>query len=297
MSVIFGRLGLETARIPHGDRHGLLWLSRGELHVEDGCLRFRTAGFDGFAAGSYAVPHQKVSSILLGPGGSVTQDALRIMARHGTCLVAVGEGGVRAYTAPPLRPDESALARRQVRVWADEDTRVSIARKMYAWRFGEILPHTSLDVLRGMEGARVKRLYVTLAQQHGIEWTKRDYDRSDPGASDEINEAVNHVATAFYAAAAVAVHSVGAIPQLGFIHEDSGDAFCLDIADLFRMSDAVPLAFRAVKFVRDHPEKVLERQARQMSGELLKSGGVIPKMIDRIKDLFDGDDNGGHKGR
>ena len=24
-----GRLGLETARIPHADRHGLLWLSRG----------------------------------------------------------------------------------------------------------------------------------------------------------------------------------------------------------------------------------------------------------------------------
>ena len=26
-----GRLGLETARIPHADRHGLLWLSRGAL--------------------------------------------------------------------------------------------------------------------------------------------------------------------------------------------------------------------------------------------------------------------------
>ena len=32
-----GRLGLETARIPHADRHGLLWLSRGELCVVDGC--------------------------------------------------------------------------------------------------------------------------------------------------------------------------------------------------------------------------------------------------------------------
>ena len=36
-----GRLGLETARIPHADRHGLLWLERGTLSVEDGCLRFR----------------------------------------------------------------------------------------------------------------------------------------------------------------------------------------------------------------------------------------------------------------
>ena len=39
-----GRLGLETARLPHSDRHGLLWLDRGTLSVEDGCLRFVAAG-------------------------------------------------------------------------------------------------------------------------------------------------------------------------------------------------------------------------------------------------------------
>jgi CRISPR-associated protein Cas1 len=185
MSGILGRLGLETARVPHADRHGLLWLSRGEIYVEAGCLRFRTAGFDQFPSGDYAVPHQTVSAILLGPGGSVTQDALRIMGRHGSCLVAVGEGGVRAYTAPPLRPDTSIVARRQVKVWADADTRLSVARRMYAWRFGEILPHRDLDVLRGIEGSRVKKLYKNLADQHGLDWTKRSYDRSDPMASGD----------------------------------------------------------------------------------------------------------------
>ena len=30
-----GRLGLETARIPHKDRNGLIWLARGALTVED----------------------------------------------------------------------------------------------------------------------------------------------------------------------------------------------------------------------------------------------------------------------
>ena len=45
--------------------------------------------------------------ILLGPGGSVTHDALRLLARHGAALAAVGEDGVRSYTAPPLMPDQS----------------------------------------------------------------------------------------------------------------------------------------------------------------------------------------------
>lgn len=35
-----GRLGLETARVPHADRHGLIWLERGELCVVNGCLHF-----------------------------------------------------------------------------------------------------------------------------------------------------------------------------------------------------------------------------------------------------------------
>ncbi|MFN2244463.1 MAG: type I-E CRISPR-associated endonuclease Cas1, partial [Anaerolineae bacterium] len=51
--------------------------------------------------------------ILLGPGSTVTHDALRLLARHGTLMAAVGEDGVRCYTAPPLLPDRSDIARRQ----------------------------------------------------------------------------------------------------------------------------------------------------------------------------------------
>ena len=38
--MLFGRLGLDTARIPHADRHGLLWLARGRLNARDGTLSF-----------------------------------------------------------------------------------------------------------------------------------------------------------------------------------------------------------------------------------------------------------------
>ena len=93
-----GRLGLDTARIPHADRHGLLWLSRGALTVRDGTLRFeRQAGPDSdtrLEAGEYGIPFQSLSMILLGPGSTVSHDALRLMARHGTALVAVGESAI-----------------------------------------------------------------------------------------------------------------------------------------------------------------------------------------------------------
>jgi CRISPR-associated protein Cas1 len=106
-----GRLGLEHARLPHADRHGLLYLERGQLSVEDGCLRFIASGSPLLIAGDYRIPHQAVSLVLLGPGSTVSHHALQLLARHGTGLSAIGEDGVRLYTAQPLMPDQSALAR------------------------------------------------------------------------------------------------------------------------------------------------------------------------------------------
>ena len=286
-----GRLGLETARIPHADRHGLLWLSRGALTVRDGTLRFeRQSGPDAdssLEAGEYGIPFQSLSMILLGPGSTVSHDALRLMARHGTALVAVGEDGVRCYTAPPLGPDTSDIARRQMRAWGDPmGSRITIARKMYALRLGEVLPHLDIAALRGIEGARMKRTYQNLSQRYGIQWRGRRYDRAAPLAADIPNQAINHASVAVTSAAVIAVTALGAIPQLGFIHEHSGDAFALDIADLFRDTVLLPAAFQSASDIAKNPRLDVERHTRRTTGELLRTERVIPKMIDRIKTLF-----------
>jgi CRISP-associated protein Cas1 len=283
--MLTGRLGLEKARIPHADRHGLVWLDRGRLEVEDGCLRFVTAGGGELAAGDYQIPHQSLSIVLLGPGSSVTHDALRLLARHGCALAAIGEGAVRFYTAPPLMPDTSALAREQVRLWSDQKTRMEVARAMYALRFGEIVRTRDIEVLRGQEGARIKRSYQLAAERHGIPWKGRNYDRENPNAGDMPNQALNHAASAMRAAGAVAVASVGAIPQLGFIHEDSGQSFVLDIADLYRHDITLDIAFGAAKEALKGKEPV-ERLTRQRAAKLFRQRDVIPSMIDRIKTLI-----------
>lgn len=286
MSMLRGRLGLETARIPHADRHGCIWLQRGTLYVEDGTLRFTTSGATDLAAGDYAIPFQTISAIIVGPGTSVTHDSLRLLARHGTGLIAAGEDGVRFYASMPFGTEESALARRQVAIWTDTATRVAAARRMYAWRLGEVVPSSNITVLRGIEGARVKTLYRTLAQQYGVDWAGRRYDRDDPEAADLVNQALNHTTTALRAAAMIAVAVTATIPQLGFIHEDSSISFCLDIEDLFRETVALPTAFRAVKRKERFPEQPLERIARREAGRSLHDAHVIPAMIDRIKSLF-----------
>ncbi|WP_028995712.1 type I-E CRISPR-associated endonuclease Cas1e [Azonexus hydrophilus] len=280
-----GRLGLETARVPHADRHGLIWLERGELCVIDGCLHFM-AGKDSLTPHVLQIPHQAVSMILLGPGSSVTHDALRLLARHGTLMAAVGQDGVRTYTAPPLLPDRSDVARRQAELWGSPRRRVSVARHMYALRLGEILPHRDLDTLRGIEGARVKAIYRLMADKYGIPWDGRHYDRNNPEATDIPNQAINHAATAVQGAAAIAVQSLAAIPQLGFIHEDSGQAFVLDIADLFRDTITLQIAFSVAKKAINGDQTSIDRLVRREASTVFRKQDVIASMIDKIKQVL-----------
>ena len=282
--MLLGRLGLDTARIPHADRHGLVWLDRGRLEVEDGCLRFVTAG-GSLQAGDYQLPHQSISAVLLGPGSSVTHDALRLLSRHGCVLCAIGTDGVRLYTAPPLSPDTSALARLQATQWAEKARRMEVARRMYALRFGEIVRTRDIEVLRGMEGARIKRAYELAAERFGVPWHGRRYDRANPNAADLANQALNHAAVTMQAAAAIAVAATGTIPQLGFVHEDSGQSFVLDIADLRRHDLVLEIAFGAAKEAAKARETV-DRLVRRRAGETFRRKGVIPQMIEAIKTVL-----------
>lgn len=283
-----GRLGLHTSRIPHADRAGLLYLARGQLVARDGTLAFLRGqeADEILPPGEYGIPVQGISMILLGPGSIVSHDALRLLARANTALAAVGEDGVRLYTAPPLGPDHSALARRQALLWADPGKRVDVARRMYAWRLGEVLPHRDITVLRGIEGARMKETYRLAAERAGIRWEGRRYDRAHPNATDLPNQALNHAASAVEAAAAIACAAVGAIPQLGFIHEDPGQSLVLDVADLFRDSVTIPVAFAAARDAGRGIESV-ERLARRQIGRTLAERSVIPQMIGRLKELFE----------
>ena len=57
-------------------------------------------------------------------------------------------------------PRHSAVARHQAIVWANTEERLAVARRLYAWRMSEVMPHRELKALRGIEGVRVRALYL-----------------------------------------------------------------------------------------------------------------------------------------
>jgi CRISPR-associated protein Cas1 len=162
---------------------------------------------------------------------------------------------------------------------------MEVARAMYALRFGEFVLTRDIEVLRGQEGARIKTSYLLAAQRFGLPWNGRHYNRDSPDASDIPNQAINHAGSAMTAAASVAVAVLAAIPQLGFVHEDSGQAFVLDIADLYRHDILLEIAFGAAKESMQTSQP-LERMVRRHAAKIFRQKAVIPNMIDKIKILL-----------
>ena len=277
-----GRLGLDEARIPQKSRNGLIYVERCRLSIDNGSL---VLVFDGKAE-ELEVPYQRLNAILLGPGSTITHDAVRHCAAHGTCITFVGTDGTRLYTAPPLFDRDSTLARQQATWWASETTRIMVAKRMYTKRFGETPRATSLDSLRGMEAARIKRSYELIAAQVGITWRGRRFDRNNPTGADLPNQAINHVVTALEACVAIAVQATGTLPPLGFLHEDSAKSWVLDVCDLYRTTVTVPLAFNCAKRVEQGGTDSLDRLCRRAVSRHVREAGFVDTVIDDIKEML-----------
>ena len=135
--------------------------------------------------------------------------------------------------------------------------------------------------------ARIKRAYEVAAQRHGVAWRGRRYDRANPHATDLPNQALNHAAVTVQAAAAVAVASTGTLPQLGFVHEDSGQSFVLDIADLRRHDLVLDIAFGAAREA-ENSGRAIDALVRRRAAEAFRRRGAIPGLIEAIKGSFAG---------
>ena len=133
----------------------------------------------------------------------------------------------------------------------------------------------------------MKETYKRLAEQYRIAWRGRRYDRENPEATDLANQAINHAVTAVEGTAMVAVAVTGAIPQLGFIHEDAGRSFALDVTDLFRDTVTLPVAFSAACEAERKPDESIERIARRLAAKTLRQKRIVLEMIDRIKEILD----------
>ncbi|MFJ4713568.1 type I-E CRISPR-associated endonuclease Cas1e [Streptomyces sp. NPDC088785] len=228
------------------------------------------------------IPTAALSCLLLGPGVSITTPALTTLARHGTSVVCVGAGGVRACAA--ILPDSLTThwLEQQVTSWADPDRRLDIAVRMYKLRFQDAeLPATvTLDQLRGMEGQRMKSFYKILAQQHGIGRFRRNYRPDQWDSQDPVNLALSAANTCLYGIVHASLLALGLSPALGFVHVGTQHAFVYDIADLYKAETTLPLAFA----LNDSTNP--EQEARRRFRDDLRLLRLLPRIVRDVQNLL-----------
>lgn len=191
------------------------------------------------------LPAAMIGAVLLGPGSRITHAAASLLGDSGSSLCWVGEHGVRTYAAG-LGPARGAhVAQRQAHLVSHDEERLGVARDMFAMRFpGVDVSTATMQQLRGLEGARVKKLYRAESDRTGVPWQGRVYKPGDAfAAGDDVNRVLSAANTALYGACHAAVVGVGAVPALGFVHVGSALSFILDIADLYKAEYTIPLAF------------------------------------------------------
>ena len=263
-----------------GDSLSFLYADVVRIVQDDTGVCAETTSADGNTTRVY-LPTSALSCVLLGPGTSITQPAMATFARHGTTVVSSGSGGVRCYSSTVSDALTTRWLEHQVHHWSDPERRLAVARQMYIKRFNMPVPPTaSLNMLRGLEGQRVKALYKHLAQRHRIARFRRNYDPATWDDQDPVNRALSSANTCLYGIVHAALVALGCSPALGFVHQGKQHAMVYDMADLYKAELTIPLAFSL------HDSSNPEGMARRGFREGLRLFKLLPRIVADIKSLL-----------
>lgn len=264
--------------IPMKDRISVLFVEKGNLDVLDGAFVI----VDKIGVRTH-IPVGGVACLMLEPGTRVSHAAVVLAARVGCLLVWIGDGGVRLYASGQPGGARADRLLYQAKLALDDDARLKVVRKMYAMRFQEEPPEKrSVEQLRGVEGARVRKMYEILAKQYKVNWVHRNYDYTVWESGDVPNRCLSSATACLYGICEAAILAAGYAPAVGFIHTGKPQSFVYDIADIFKFETVVPIAFRIASRNPSNPE----RDVRLACRDIFRQSKVLQRIIPTIEQVL-----------
>lgn len=253
--------------------------------------------------GTIHIPAAAIGTLMFGPGCSVSQQAMVLLADSGGTAVWVGEQGVRFYACGRSLNRSSKFVERQAKLVSNTRTRLAVARAMYSMRFADDQPdRLTMQQLRGREGARVRNVYREASKTYGVEWSRRQYEPGDFHDATPINQALSAAHSCLYGVVHAVIIGLGCSPALGFVHTGHELSFVYDIADLYKAEFSIPLAFAVVSELSGTPspgggseispltDSDLSGIVRRRFRDQLKDGHLIQRCVRDIQRLLFSDD-------
>lgn len=260
------------------DSYSYLYVEHCKIEQDAKAIAF----FD--ADGKTSVPCANLTTLLIGPGSTITHSAVKTLADNGCLVMWSGEGAVRFYAQGIGETRGSRRLLRQAYLSSLPTLRLRVVRKMYEMRFEDELPDDlTLQQIRGREGVRVRTAYSQASSSTGVTWSGRSFNRSDWTDSDPVNRALSCANSCLYGVCHAAIVSAGYSTALGFIHTGKMLSFVYDIADLYKADITIPLAFQVAK----EGNHDLESRVRHFLRDKFHESRFLSRIIPDIEQVLD----------
>lgn len=263
------------------DKYPFIYLERGRLEIDDSSVKWIDS-----EGNIVRLPIATLNCILLGPGTSITHEAVKVMTASNCSVCWVGEDSLLFYALGQTPTADTRNFRKQMLLAQDKKKSLEVARRMFARRFPNAeLEGKNLHEMMGMEGYRVRQIYEKKAEHYKVGWKGRSFEPGRFELSDITNQILSSANAALYGILCSAINSMGYSPHMGFIHSGSPLPFVYDLADLYKEYHCIDLAFfLTLEMAGNYNKyKVISNFRRRIVDENLLSR--IPK---DIEDIFNG---------
>lgn len=270
------------------DKYPFLYLERGRLEIDDSSIKWIDADNN-----VVPLPVATLNALLLGPGTTVTHDAVKTAVSANCSICWVGEDSLLFYAAGFLPTSDTRNLKQQIELASDTKKALEVARRMFARRFPDAeLQGKSLKEMMGMEGYRVKALYQQKAEEYQVGWKGRQFIPGKFELADVTNQVLTSTNAALYGILCSAVHSMGYSPHIGFIHSGSPLPLIYDLADLYKEPLCIDLAF---SLTRDLAGRYDKHKVSAAFRQRVIDMELLAKIGEDIRDMFGGSNARRHR--
>jgi len=225
------------------DKYPFLYLERGRLEVDDSSVKWIDCDNN-----VVRLPIATIGTLLLGPGTTLTHEAVKVLASANCGVCWVGEDSLIFYAAGHTPTADTRHFRQQMELACDQGKALEVARRMFAIRFPAVeVAGKNLKEMMAMEGYRVRQLYEAMAEKYRVGWQGRSYEPGKFAMADMTNRILTSANAALYGILLSCIHALGYSPHIGFVHSGSPLPFVYDIADLYKEHLCIDLAFSATR--------------------------------------------------
>ncbi|WP_347253049.1 type I-F CRISPR-associated endonuclease Cas1f [Leminorella grimontii] len=301
--------------ILHSKRANLYYLEHCRILVNGGRVEYVTDA--GKSSLYWNIPIANTTSILLGTGTSITQAAVRELAKAGVLIGFCGGGGTPLFSANEVdcevvwftpqseyRPTE--YLQRWIRFWFDDEKRLAAAKMLQLARLsfveacwpkhgafavdgvalGNALRRAREDIAQApdvthlltQEGRLTKTLYALAA--NAVRYGS--FQRVKGGGGDTANRLLDHGNYLAYGLGATATWVLGLPHGVALLHgKTRRGGLVFDAADLVKDALILPQAFISASLSHE------DREFRQSCIQTLTTFSALDFMIDSLKQIAD----------